>query len=123
MHKIRIRSGNRHWEAVLNTSVTAASLMEALPLTGVVNTWGAEIYFSIPLQVQLEPDACEEVPVGTLAYWPPGSAFCIFFGQTPASESDMPKAASKVNILGSIRSGLDELKSVKEGEVIEILAL
>ena len=40
--------------------------------------------------------------VGEVAYWPPGQALCIFFGPTPASVGDEPRAASPVNPLGSI---------------------
>lgn len=67
-------------------------LWDALPIEGQANLWGEEIYFKIPVSAQQEPDAREEVEVGTLAYWPAGSAFCIFFGPTPASTGERPKA-------------------------------
>jgi hypothetical protein len=47
--------------------------------------WGEEIYFPISLSSEGDPDAREEVEVGTVAYWPPGDALCLFFGPTPAS--------------------------------------
>jgi hypothetical protein len=40
--------------------------------------------------------------VGEIAYWPPGKAFCIFFGRTPASVDGAPRAASAVNPLGRL---------------------
>jgi hypothetical protein len=65
-------------------------------------TWGDEVYFDIPVEMGLEPDARAEVEVGELGYWPTGNAFCIFFGSTPASSGDTPVAASRVNILGRV---------------------
>ncbi len=40
--------------------------------------------------------------VGDLGYWPPGQAFCIFWGPTPASEADEIRPASPVNVFGRI---------------------
>ena len=64
---------------------TAEALWEIFPLESRASLWGEEIYFPIPLSVEGEPDAWEEVEVGTVAYWPPGDALCLFFGPTPAS--------------------------------------
>ena len=64
---------------------TAEALWEILPLESRASLWGEEIYFPIPLSLEGEPDAREEVEVGTVAYWPPGDALCLFFGPTPAS--------------------------------------
>ena len=122
MKKIIIKTGGKKWEATLNESATALQVYNALPITGMANLWGDEIYFSIPVDADTAAGAMEEVEPGTLAYWPPGNAFCIFFGPTPASSSDKPKAASHVNILGNILSEVNGLKIIKEGAVIEIIA-
>ena len=120
MKKIFVRTADKQWEATLNDSVTASEIYRVLPIKGLANLWGDEIYFSLPISVDLEEGAMEEVEPGTLAYWPPGNAFCIFFGPTPASTSSMPKAASQVNIIGNIVSGFRDLKSVELGALIEI---
>ena len=122
MKKIIIRTVGKKWEATLNESATASEIYRVLPIKGLANLWGDEIYFPVPVSVDLEAGAMEEVEPGTLAYWPPGNAFCIFFGPTPASTSSMPKAASQVNIIGNIVSRILDLKSVKQGAVIEITA-
>ena len=83
-------------EAELGTSATAVKILEALPFESTVNTWGNEIYFTIPVAVQQEHDARAEVEIGELAYWPMGKAFCIFFGPTPVSRDDKPRAYSPV---------------------------
>ena len=59
--------------------------------------------------------------IGELAFWPPGKAICIFFGKTPISESNKPKAASPVNVFGKIiGSEINILAKLKNGERISL---
>jgi hypothetical protein len=118
--KIRIKTLKGEVEAELNDSETAKKIYENLPIKGIANLWGEEIYFQIPLDLELEKDySKQEMDVGDLAYWPSGNAFCIFFGTTPASTSEKPKAASEVSFIGKVKD-IDIFKKVKEGEKIII---
>jgi hypothetical protein len=117
---IRITAGKVSAEAVLNDSPTASKIWEALPIEARGNTWGDEIYFSIPVKAEQEKEAREIVAVGELGYWPPGSAFCIFFGRTPASTDDRPRAASAVNIIGSVRGDAAAFKAVASGTRVRL---
>ena len=65
-------------DAEFDDMESANAIANALPLEGKANVWGDEIYFEIPVHLQEEPAARADVEVGTLAYWPPGNAFCIF---------------------------------------------
>ena len=85
MDKIRIETGNISIVAELNDSDTAVSIYNMLPLSGMANTWGDEIYFTIPVHIDQVSDAQQEVGIGDLGFWPVGDAFCIFFGPTPVS--------------------------------------
>ncbi len=109
--------------AELNDSETAQKISEALPIEGTVNVWGEEIYFDIPVFADQASDAREEVEVGTLAYWPVGSALCIFFGRTPVSTSEKPRAYSPVNIVGHVIDDAEPLKTVSNGSTIRIARL
>jgi hypothetical protein len=120
MTAIMIRVGDRELPAELNDSPSALAVVAALPLTAAGNVWGDEIYFTIPVALPEEPDAQEEVAVGTLAYWPPGQAFCIFFGPTPASKGREPRAYSPVNRLGRITGDATVLRGVRSGVKVEI---
>jgi hypothetical protein len=95
----------------LNDSETAKALLGRLPLRIRMSRWGDEYYGSIgePLDVAPAPDARDEMAVGELAYWIPGNALCIFFGPTPASEGDEPRAASAVNPLGMVTGPAEAL--------------
>lgn len=117
---ISIKINNIQWLAELNDSKTAELIYNSLPLNGSVNRWGDEIYFMIPVKADLEKDAKEEVNEGDLAYWPSGPAFCIFFGKTPVSSSDKPKAYSPVNVFGKIQNDLELLKKVNNNDKIII---
>jgi len=116
---IRIKAGTIEVIAELNETKTAEAIWEALPIKGYVNRWGDEIYFSIP--VSLEPeDAQEVVSVGDLGYWPPGTAFCLFWGPTPMSRGQEIRPASPVNVFGKIIGDASVLRQVASGTEITI---
>ena len=98
---------------------TAKAIWEGLPIEGRANTWGDEIYFSIPVDVGAE-NPKEVVEMGDLGYWPPGSAFCIFFGPTPASRGDEIRPASAVNVFGKIIGDPKIFKKVRSGKTVRI---
>lgn len=118
--KIKITAGSVSMEAELNESTTAKEIEDALPIEGRANTWGDEIYFSIPVEAKTESDASPEVEIGDIAYWPPGSAFCIFFGMTPASTGNQIRAASDVNIVGKLLGEPEEFEEVRSGTTVKI---
>jgi len=120
MHEIRITTDKIEMLATLNESPTAERIWDALPIESTVNTWGQEIYFAIPLQCDLGAEARDRMEVGEVAYWPTGSAFCIFFGKTPASKGDEPRAASPVNPVGRCEGDIKVFRQVREGDVIRL---
>ena len=113
--KIKIEIGEVKVEAELNESKTAQSIWEALPIKGSANLWGEEIYFAIPVKSGQEQGARDVVSSGELGYWPPGHAFCIFFGPTPASRGDEIRAASAVNIIGKVLGDPRVFRMAKDG--------
>ena len=113
--KIKVTAGSVLVAATLNNSSTAEALWNALPLEASANTWGDEIYFRIAVQVDEEDGASDVVDMGALAYWPPGQALCLFFGRTPASRGDEIRAASAVDVIGSIEGDATVLKHVESG--------
>ena len=120
MSKIIISAGDVSLPAELNDSPTARQIWEALPIEGRANTWGDEIYFEIPVAAGQEPGARADVEVGELGYWPVGHAFCIFFGPTPVSTDERPRAASLVNILGRVLGDATQFRAVQAGTQVRI---
>ncbi len=119
--RIKIQCSGVKLEAELNDSPTSCDVFDNLPLEGKANIWGDEIYFPISVQQGLDDTSTEVVELGTIGYWPPGSAFCIFFGPTPASRNSKEiRAASAVNVMGSIIGNSRELKKVSYGASIKI---
>lgn len=120
MPKIRITAGAVTVDAQLDDSPTAEAIWQALPITAQANRWGQEIYFAIPVYEKQADDARADVAVGELGYWPPGNAFCIFFGKTPASLDDEPRAASPVNPIGRVVGDATVLDQVSDGETVTL---
>ena len=112
MHKIVIKAEDAgiSMTAALNDSETAKKLLKALPIDGHAQVWGDEVYFEVPVKAG-EDDAHSEVPSGTIAYWPPGHSFCIFFGQEPYSP---------VNVLGQVEGDAKIFARVRSGDRIRL---
>jgi uncharacterized protein len=120
VRKIIIFSGEVEVEAMLSDCPTANAMWNELPFTSEVNTWGDEIYFTVPVQVDLEDNAAEVVNPGDLGYWPTGAAFCIFFGPTPVSRQGEIRPASAVNVFGKIEGDTSVLKGISPGSEIVV---
>ena len=117
--RIRITAGSVAADAVLDDSATADLVWDALPLAVKGETWGDEIYFSIPVKAKPERPR-ETVELGDLGYWSPGSAFCIFFGPTPSSRGHEIRPASPVNVFGKISGDPTVFKNVRAGTQIRV---
>ncbi len=108
--RIRIEAATVDLSVQLNDSQTAAELLRALPLTADAQTWGAEVYFEVPVQCGAE-DPQSTVALGAVGYWPPGHAVCLFFGQQPVSP---------VNVIGSIEGDPTVLETVEDGQLVAL---
>ena len=106
---IKITVQGLEFQGQLNDSETGTLLSQALPLEGKASRWGKEYYFGVPVSAGLEDGASEVVEPGELGYWPVGSALCLFWGPTPASQGDECRAASKVNRVGMVEGDLESL--------------
>jgi len=98
---------------------TANAVWDALPIQSRIDTWGDEIYFGTKVKMD-EENAQEKVEVGDIAYWPEGRCICIFFGKTPASDDEKPKAYSPVNVFAKITGNISILKIVVPGSVVRV---
>ncbi|HMK95315.1 MAG TPA: cyclophilin-like fold protein [Candidatus Limnocylindrales bacterium] len=82
-----------------------------LPVEGRAALWKEEVYFEIPVKMG-EEKAKPTVETGTIAFWPMGSALCVFYGKS--------QPYSPVNILGKITGNLETFKQVKSGITIRV---
>jgi hypothetical protein len=116
---IRITAGPVTVDAELNDSRTAAAIAAALPIEARAQTWGDEIYFDVGQALPAESSR-EVVDLGDLGYWPPGQAFCIFFGPTPMSRGDEIRPASAVNVVGRVVGDARAFARVRSGARVRI---
>ncbi len=119
---IRITAGGVSATAELNDSRAAAAIAAKLPITAKAETWGDEIYFGLPFTAPSDAPQ-ETVALGDLGYWPPGKAFCIFFGPTPMSGGDEIRPASEVTVVGRITGDARAFKKVRAGSGVTIEAV
>jgi uncharacterized protein len=116
---MQITAGTVTIQATLNGSRTAQAIWDALPIEAKAETWGDEVYFGIDLTLAAESPRAVVEP-GDLAYWPPGHAFCIFFGPTPASQGDEIRPASPVNVVGRVSGDPKVFRTVRAGTRVRL---
>jgi len=117
--RIKISAGSVEVEALLDNGSTAKAIWDALPLSAKAETWGDEIYFSIPLSLK-EEEARDVVGLGDLGYWPPEQAFCVFFGPTPSSRGGEIRPYSPVNVFGRLIGDPKVFKKVRSGTAVRV---
>ena len=94
-----------------HSPMTVDSLANVLPFEGRAARWKEEVYFETPVKMGTEK-AKSKVEVGAMAYWPMGSALCIFYGPTDPY--------SPVNVVGKITENLEMFRSLKSGTKIRV---
>ena len=120
--KIRIKISWKAGDisAILNNTPTTQALIKTLPIESYANTWGDEVYFSVPVSVPLEKDAKQVVDPGAICFWVEGNSLALPFGPTPISEDNECRLATACNILGKIEKEPGILSSIQSGDLIKI---
>ena len=120
MSRIRIQFPRGQVLAALDETETSRRLLTALPCESVASTWGEEVYFALPVQAKLEPNARDVVEPGTVCFWVQGSSLALPFGPTPVSHGAECRLVTAVNILGKIEGDLRALKGVRQGDTVKL---
>jgi len=118
--RIRIAWDSGAVEAVLEPTPSAQKIWEVLPCTTVASTWGEEVYFELPVCVEVEPDARQVVEEGTLCFWVEGRSLVLPYGPTPISQGDECRLIAPVNVLGQIEGDSRVLSAVQVGAPIRV---
>jgi hypothetical protein len=122
MKRVKIVAECISIEAILYDTLTANKMWYVLPIQSGVNTWGDEVYFSIPIQLDQE-EGKQVVREGDLGYWPDEHAFCIFFGPKPVSKPGEIHPANPVNVFGKVLDDFQVLKEKSSGEKIIVKSI
>jgi uncharacterized protein len=121
---MRIRAGDVDLVAELRDTPTADVLWMVLPVDAKASRWGHEFYFEVPqMMADLEGDARDVLEVGEIGYWVQGRAVAIFFGPTPASRDQEPRAVTPVNVVGRIGGDVSALDALSDGTSFRLEAL
>jgi hypothetical protein len=120
MTRIRIKWPKGELTAQLEDTPTAKAVLAALPAKARANTWGEEVYFSLPAEVKLERDAREVVDPGAVCYWVQGGSLALPYGPTPVSRGSECRLVTKVNVLGRLEGDPRKLATVRDGDPVEV---
>lgn len=118
--QVQIQVADVTLTATLRDTPTAQAILAALPIESRAQTWGEEVYFSIPVTAELEADARDVVTAGELAFWIEGSCIAIGFGPTPISRGDEIRLAARTNIWADTNDDVRQLGSIQVGDVVRV---
>jgi hypothetical protein len=120
MNRIRIKWPRGEVTAALADTPTAKQLVAALPASSRANTWGEEVYFSLPVSVKKETSAVEVVPPGTVCFWVEGGSLALPYGPTPVSKGNECRLVTSVNVLGKLEGDPRVLANIRDGDKVEV---
>ena len=89
---------------------TVDALVRKMPIEGRAALLKGGLYFTVPLQMGLEKPV-KTVSSGTIAFWPLGSALCLFY--------DDSTTYSPVNVIGNTTFN-DVLQEVQMGTILRV---
>ena len=107
----------------LRDTPTAKAVLAALPCQASANTWGEEVYFKLPVNAALEPDAQQVVDPGTVCFWVEGSALALPYGRTPVSKGNESRLVTRCNVVGKVLGEARELRRIKDGAALRLEAV
>jgi hypothetical protein len=122
MKRIKIVAGDVTLRTALHDTPTADRIYEALPFESTAQTWGDEVYFSVPVSAPLEADARDVMEPGEIAFWVEGQSIAIGFGRTPISWGDEIRLAAPCNVWARALDDVKALDAVKLGDAVRVEA-
>lgn len=117
---IKLEIGGLTFDVELYDGAGSKALLASLPEEISMSRWGDEFYGGCSANVEEDDTLRDIYEAGEIAFWPPGNAFCVFFGRTPASTDSRPRMASPGVPLGRIKgdsSGLKKLGSIVKAKL------
>ena len=121
--KLALRTQHGDIHLLIHHDTLTSKLKKKLPVKSVINTWGDEIYFELPLKMQLDTGAQDVVEPGTVCFWVEGNSLAIPFGPTPASVGNECRLVTRVNKVGKTITMLSDLAKLEDGDIVEIREL
>lgn len=118
--RIQLTSGDLSFEIELTDCMISREILNLLPVHSQANIWGKEVYFSIPMGIVQENNPRVNMENGDIGYYPPLKAICIFFGPTPVSTDNKPRAAAPVSLIGKISGKMEDLSEIKQGDSVTL---
>lgn len=123
MRRIRIKANGVELEARLRNTPTADAIWATLPVSSKAQTWGDEVYFSVPVTVSLERDARQILKPGEIAFWVEGQAIAIGFGPTPISRAGEIRLVTRCNVWADAEGDVTALRAVRDGDAVTVSAV
>lgn len=120
MRRLMIESGGTRLIVELLETPSADAIYDAAPFAAQAQTWGDEVYFEAPLNLDLEGDARDVMAPGEIAFWTQGQCIAIAFGPTPVSVGDELRLAAPCNVWARAVGDVKTMAAVAQGDTIAV---
>ena len=118
--RIRIAWGSGEAAGTLDDTATGRALYEVMPCHSVAHTWGAEVFFEVPVKAELDAAPKVVVPRGTICFWVQGCSVALPYGPTPISEGKECRLVTAVNVLGKLDGDPSVLAAIQDGDEVQM---
>jgi uncharacterized protein len=112
---IIVRIGKVELKGEFNDTPAGKAMAAALPIECQWSRWGDEYYGTTqPGFGSYQGATTDIMDVGDLAYHAQSGWFCLFFGPTPASRGQEPRAAVPVQKVGRVTGDWEAVKALSD---------
>ena len=113
--RIIVKIGKIKLTGEFNDTPAGKAMAAAMPIECHWSRWGEEYYGTTRPGFGTYPGpGTDLMDVGDLAYHAPNGWFCLFFGPTPASRGNEPRAAVPVQKVGKVQGDWAAVKALGE---------
>lgn len=117
---LSLHFNDTHIRIALRRSATAQAVLNAIPFSATVQTWGQEVLFDCPIRVSFDDTATNIVKPGDIGFWPDGSAITIAYGATPISRHGEARLACSCNIWADALDDVSALQDIRPGTEVSV---
>jgi uncharacterized protein len=121
--RIVIQAGKVKVRAELLDTETADRIWLQLPLYSTAETWGASIYFEVPVETGRDKTAKSVADPGDICFWTEDDRIVIAFGATPIAKAGEARLPKPCNVWARAIDDASLLKTVTPGEKVSVKAV
>jgi len=118
---LSLRFENGEIRLFLRHTPAARAILQTLPFSATVQTWGQTLMFDCPLTSPLQnAESSSVIEPGDVAFWADGSSIILGYGPTPLSHNHEIRLAHPVTVWADALDDIRQLAGVSAGSQVTV---